>query len=341
MRLRIKCNLDADIAFILIKFIYIIYFNVQHYYIFCVLLYPTVILYQKIKIKQLAGSAGTTKIISYLVPKIHFHCGQLISTQTPAWTLQTSEGVGGERTLRLRLTTMEYNNFGEYVELDENIEIEDFGDVEEFFEDPAIQFMKTKQEPEYQQTSQQIQEMRIFYENKAAKDEMKIVSLETQYKDLLTKHNSLTEQFSLVKENNTPSERDTVRHLQERVLLIKEKAKEKLAEKDETILELNEKIKNYEEMLNVVEVNCKKAVLKLSEFQQEIAKKDEQLQEHFSFKNRYDYTINYLTEKCQKVSDTYQRQIKELEEKLRGKQPSSAENEKMSLTEAIIDLSAL
>ena len=239
---------------------------------------------------------------------------------------------------------MEYNNFGEYgeyVELDENIEIEDFGDVEEFFEDPAIQFMKTKQEPEYPETSQQIQEMRIFYENKSAKDEMKIVSLETQYKDLVTRHHSLTEQFSLVKENNTPSERDTVKHLQERVLLIKEKAKEKLAEKDETILELKEKIKNYEEMLNVVEVNCKKAVLKLSEFQQEIAKKDEQLQEHFSFKNRYDYTINYLTEKCQKVSHTYQRRIKELEEKLRGNQPSSDQREKMSLTEAIIDLSAL
>merc|ERR1712150_45201 len=197
----------------------------------------------------------------------------------------------------------EYNQFGEY-ELDENIEIEDFGDVEEFFEDPAIQFMKTKQEPEYQQSSQQIQEM-------------KIALLETQYKDLLTKHNSLAEQYSLVKDNRPTSERDSVKQLQERVLLIKEKAKEKLCEKDETISELNEKIKNYEEMLNVVEVNCKKAVLKLTEFQQEIAKKDEQLQEHFSFKNRYDYTINFLNEKCQKVSDTYQRRIKELEEKLR------------------------
>ena len=60
---------------------------------------------------------------------------------------------------------MEYNQFGEY-ELDENIEIEDFGDVEEFFEDPAIQFMKTKQEPEYQQSSQRDQEMRIFFEGK-------------------------------------------------------------------------------------------------------------------------------------------------------------------------------
>ena len=229
---------------------------------------------------------------------------------------------------------MEYNQFGEY-ELDENIEIEDFGDVEEFFEDPAIQFMKTKQEPEYQQSSQQIQEMKIFYENKAAKDEMKIVSLEIQYKDLLTKHNSLAEQFSLVKDNRPTSERDSVKQLQERVLLIKEKAKEKLTEKDETISELNEKIKNYEETLSVAEINCKKAVLKLTEFQQEIAKKDEQLQEHFTFKNRYDYTINYLNEKCQKMSDTYQRRIKELEEKLRGTEPSSDQSEKMSPTEAI------
>merc|ERR1712150_405178 len=110
----------------------------------------------------------------------------------------------------------EYNQFGEY-ELDENIEIEDFGDVEEFFEDPAIQFMKTKQEPEYQQSSQQIQEM-------------KIALLETQYKDLLTKHNSLAEQYSLVKDNRPTSERDSVKQLQERVLLIKEKAKEKLCE---------------------------------------------------------------------------------------------------------------
>ena len=235
---------------------------------------------------------------------------------------------------------MEYNQFGEY-ELDENIEIEDFGDVEEFFEDPVIQFRKTKQEPEYQQSSQQIQEMKIFYENKAAKDEMKIVSLETQYKELLMKHNSLAEQFSLVKEENTTSENDTVKQLQERVLLIKEKAKEKLREKDETISELSEKIKNYEEMLNVVELNCKKAVLKLTEFQQEIAKKDEQLQEHFTFKNRYDYTINYLTEKCQVVSDTYERRIKELEEKLRGAtEGSSDQSQKISLTETI-DLSSV
>ena len=92
-------------------------------------------------------------------------------------------------------------------------------------------------------------------------------------------------------------------------------------------------------MLNVVEVNCKKAVLKLSEFQQEIAKKDEQLQEHFSFKNRYDYTINYLTEKCQKVSDTYQRRIKELEEKLKGTKLSSGASEQISPAEAVIDLS--
>ena len=168
---------------------------------------------------------------------------------------------------------------------------------------------------------------------------MKIVSLETQYSELLAKHNSLTQQFSLVKDQSANSQRDTVKHLQERVLLIKEKAKEKLAEKDETIGELNEKIKNYEEMLNVVEVNCKKAVLRLTEFQQEIAKKDEQLQEHFAFKNRYDYTINYLTEKCQKVSDTYQRRIKELEEKLREREGSSGQRDKISLTEAI-DLSA-
>ena len=230
---------------------------------------------------------------------------------------------------------MDYNKFGEYVELDENIEMEDFGDVEDFFEDPAIQFMKTKQEPEPQQTSQQIQEMRIFYESKAAQDEMKIVSLETQYSELLAKHNSLTEQFSLVKENESTSQRDTVKHLQERVLLIKEKAKEKLAEKDETISEMNDKIRNYEEMLNVVELNCKKAVLKLGEYQQEVARKDEQLKEHFTFKNRYDYTINYLTEKCQKVTDTYQRRIKELEEKLKGTGQSSDQSEEMSLTETI------
>ena len=35
---------------------------------------------------------------------------------------------------------MEYNQFGEY-ELDEDIEIEDLGDVEEFFEEPVIQFL--------------------------------------------------------------------------------------------------------------------------------------------------------------------------------------------------------
>lgn len=231
---------------------------------------------------------------------------------------------------------MEYNQFGEY-ELDEDIEIEDLGDVEEFFEEPVIQFLKTKEEPEYDKSSQQIQEMRIFYENKAAADEMKIVSLETQYQELLSKHTALSQQFSLVKEKNTTSERDTIKQLQERVLLIKEKAKEKLTEKDEAISDLNEKIKNYEEMLNVVEVNCKKAVVRLTEFQQEIAKKDEQLQEHLTFKNRYDYTINYLTEKCQKVSNSYQRRVKELEEKLRA-QGSPDQSEKTSLVEAI-DLS--
>ena len=93
-----------------------------------------------------------------------------------------------------------------------------------------------------------------------------------------------------------------------------------------------------------MEVNCKQAVVKFSEFQQEIAKKDEQLQEHFNFKNRYDYTINYLTEKCQKLTDTYERRITVMENKLesvkirQNTELSGPGDQSRSLTEAIEEL---
>ena len=247
---------------------------------------------------------------------------------------------------------MEYDKYEEY-ELDENFEIEDFDETGDFFKDPIIELEQTKFEPEMHQAAHQQRAMKDFYEKKSAKDEIKILELETKYTDLLNKYNSLTEQFSKIEMKNKTSQREKIKQLEERVQLIKDKAKEKIAEKEDNINELHEKIKNYDEMLKVMEVNCKQAVLQFSEFQKEIAKKDELLQEHFSFKNRYDYTINFLTEKCKKITDTYERRIRTMQEKSRSEQVEETDceqqmteigglgerrQENISLTEAIEEL---
>ena len=231
---------------------------------------------------------------------------------------------------------MEYNEY-EY-DLDENIEIEDFGGDEEFFGDPANIISQTKQDPQ-PEFHQQLEKL-AFYERKSGEDEMKILELDAKYNDILIKYNSLSEEFSKLKtETDHCDSRDKTKQLEERVLLIKDKAKEKLAEKEDIINELNEKIKNYDEMLNVMEVNCKQAVVKFNEFEREIAKKDELLKEHFSFKNRYDYTVNYLTEKCQKITETFERRIQKMEERLRSQyHPSEWRGENVPLMEAIEEL---
>ena len=235
---------------------------------------------------------------------------------------------------------MEYNEYGDY-DLDENIEIEDFEESEDF---SSLSVINPASLPIYEESLTKDQDLKTYYEDKAIKDNLKIQELETKYMDILNKYKSLTEEYSKLKKKNPASERDTIKQLEERVLLIKEKAKEKLVEKEEHIDELNKKISNYDEILKVMEVNCKQAVVKFSEFQQEIAKKDEQLQEHFNFKNRYDYTINYLTEKCQKLTDTYERRITVMENKLesvkirQNTELSGPGDQSRSLTEAIEEL---
>merc|ERR1712096_579194 len=109
---------------------------------------------------------------------------------------------------------------------------------------------------------------------------------------------------------------EMVKQLEERVMLIKTKAKEKISEKDEIIAERNEKLAKFEEMLGLLEVNCKQAVVKYHGAQVELAKKEETLQQHLSFKNRYDYKVNFLDEKCRKIKNEYDVKLKKMEERL-------------------------
>jgi len=169
-----------------------------------------------------------------------------------------------------------------------------------------------------QQQLQQHQQLKSYYENKAAADEKKIYELESQYNEAVKKFNEARQEIMNMKnkKNDEVGAREKIKQLEDRVTLIKNKAKEKIEEKEATITELQGKMKNYEEMLAMLEVNCKEAVVKFNDFQQEIARKEEIIQQHFAFKNRYDYTVNYLTEKCQYITDRYEKRIRDLEAKL-------------------------
>merc|ERR1711983_727234 len=79
--------------------------------------------------------------------------------------------------------------------------------------------------------------------------------------------------------------------------------------------EQNEKLKKFEDILALLEVNCKQAVVKYNDAQVELAKKEETLQLHLSFKNRYDYKVNFLDEKCRKIQHDYEIKIRKMEER--------------------------
>merc|ERR1712098_737572 len=93
----------------------------------------------------------------------------------------------------------------------------------------------------------------------------------------------------------------------------------------------------YEEMLAMLEVNCKEAVVKFNDFQEQLAQKEEMIQKHAIFKNRYDYNVNFLTEKCQFITDQYEKRIQDLENRLKISQniESKVTSENVSGTEEL------
>eukprot|EP00092_Neocalanus_flemingeri_P023897 GFUD01025922.1.p1 GENE.GFUD01025922.1~~GFUD01025922.1.p1 ORF type:complete len:365 (+),score=124.16 GFUD01025922.1:279-1373(+) len=151
------------------------------------------------------------------------------------------------------------------------------------------------------------------YEQKIIRLEKKFTSVKSKYKEAKDEINLLKRKRETEPAGNTDQR---VKQLEDRVLLIKTKAKEKIAEKDQVIAEQNEKLKSFGEMLAMLEVNCKQAVVKYNEAQIELAKKEETLQQHLSFKNRYDYKVNFLDEKCRRTKNEYEVKIKKLEDKL-------------------------
>merc|ERR1712202_75606 len=145
-------------------------------------------------------------------------------------------------------------------------------------------------------------------------DASNYTAVKSKYKEAKQEINQLKRKRETEPVASNTDER--VKQLEERVMLIKTKAKEKISEKDDIIAEQNEKLSKFEEMLGLLEVNCKQAVVKYNEAQVELAKKEETLQQHLSFKNRYDYKVNFLDEKCRKIKNEYEAKIKKMEEKL-------------------------
>jgi len=145
--------------------------------------------------------------------------------------------------------------------------------------------------------------------------ESKYNSVKTKYKEARQEINELKRK-RIADEPSVGNNDERVKQLEDRVALIKTKAKERIAEKDAVIAEQNEKLKKFEEILALLEVNCKQAVVKYNDAQTELAKKEETLQLHLSFKNRYDYKVNFLDEKCRKQKNEYEAKIRKLEEKL-------------------------
>ena len=233
---------------------------------------------------------------------------------------------------------MDYD-YGEYV-LDENVEIEDeeyeqYQYYEQVAPKPQVQQTRLVMSSSQQQQQQQQQEIlkqqqiKSYYENKAAADEKKIFELQTNCQEVTKRLNEAKQEIMQLKSRKSEDTgaREKIKQLEERVTLIKTKAKEKIEEKDGIITELNTKMKNYEEMLAMLENTAKEAVVKFNDFQQEIARKEEIIQQHNAFKNRFEYTVNYLTEKCQFLTESYEKKIRALESKL-GKQPSGSDTNK-------------
>ena len=145
--------------------------------------------------------------------------------------------------------------------------------------------------------------------------------LEAKYSDIKSKYEEAQKEITELKRKKdaapiviNPDER--VKQLEDRVVLIKTKAKERIAEKDAVIEEQNEKLKKFEDILALLEVNCKQAVVKYNDAQVELAKKEEALQLHLSLKNRYDYKLNFLDEKARKMQKDYEIKIRKLEERI-------------------------
>merc|ERR1712183_1142513 len=162
--------------------------------------------------------------------------------------------------------------------------------------------------------------------------QQQIYALESKYTAVKSKYKEAKQEINQLKRKREtePVASNTdegVKQLEERVMLIKTKAKEKISEKDDIIAEQIEKLAKFEEMLGLLEVNCKQAVVKYNEAQVELAKKEETLQQHLSFKNRYDYKVNFLDERCRKIKNEYEAKIKNMEEKLTIKNTNSLKQE--------------
>merc|ERR1712096_50443 len=160
-----------------------------------------------------------------------------------------------------------------------------------------------------------------------------IYALESKYTAVKSKYKEAKQEINQLKRKRetkpvASNTDEMVKQLEERVMLIKTKAKEKISEKDVIIAEQNDKLAKFEEMLGLLEVNCKQAVVKYNEAQVELAKKEETLQQHLSFKNRYDYKVNFLDEKCRKIKNEYEAKIKKMEDKLTIKYADSSKQEK-------------
>ena len=204
----------------------------------------------------------------------------------------------------MKPTVIEYDY--EYA-LDEDVEIEeedydyeyDQPDVKQEVEVEALPQQQQQHQYHLQQQQQVIQQqeqqLKTYYESKAAADGQKILELQTNYEEATKRLSEAREEITSLKKRKSKNNvaREEIKKLEERVELIKTKAKEKIEEKDGIIGELSTKLKNYEEMLAVLEVQCKEAVVKFNAFQQEIAKKEEVILRQNAFKNRYDFTVNY------------------------------------------------
>merc|ERR1719186_2546500 len=84
--------------------------------------------------------------------------------------------------------------------------------------------------------------------------QQQIYALESKYTTVVSKYKEAKQEINQMKrkretESVASSTDERVKQLAERVMLIKTKAKEKIAEKDDIIAEQNEKLAKFEEML--------------------------------------------------------------------------------------------
>ena len=173
--------------------------------------------------------------------------------------------------------------------------------------------MKAQQENELGKVIKHLEEkcMEEQYKNNQSQEEIK--RLQSQYAqeevandwrqkyiDEVASHKATQEDLAqtevlLAEQSKTDNNESEIKYkkLEERFTNMKSKARAKIAEKDEQILELTKKTSSDGEMFQTLTTNYQETLAKLNEKEKKVEEQEEAIAKHSSLKAKYEYKINF------------------------------------------------